>query len=72
MPPRGFCQHGKVWTTCPICGKDVIAAASKRGSKADEFADLPHERKKPARRAPAEEGAAEEPVVEEEPAEGEG
>lgn len=64
MPLRGFCEHGKVWTTCPVCGREVIAAAGKRGDAVDEFGEL---RKKPKRAAAgrAEEGG-EEPRGEEE------
>lgn len=58
MAARGFCQHGKVWTTCQICGKEVIAAAAKRGGGArmDEFAPFP----KPKKKEPAQEEASEE------------
>lgn len=63
MPARGFCQHGKVWTTCPICGKEVIAAASKRGmGVGEDFVPAPRVKKKP----PAEEEAAPEPEPAEE------
>lgn len=48
MAARGFCQHGKVWTTCQICGKEVIAAAQKRGHGLnDEFVPQPRIKKKP-------------------------
>lgn len=49
MAARGFCQHGKVWTTCQICGKEVIAAAAKRGGHGlnDEFVPAPRIKKKP-------------------------
>lgn len=66
---RGFCEHGKVWTTCQICGKEVIAAAAKRGSPVDEFGDFKKKPKKP--RAAAGEEAVEEAPAEDEPAEAE-
>ena len=58
---RGFCEHGKVWTTCPICGKEVIAAAANKRPSADEFADI--RPRKPAVKAPPEE-PPEEPAEE--------
>lgn len=62
MAARGFCPHGKVWTTCPICGKEVIAAAAKRGGAlSDEFLPQPRVKKKPV--------AEEEPAEPAEPAE---
>ena len=63
MAARGFCQHGKVWTTCPICGKEVIAAAAKRGGGGDDFVPAPRVKKKPVAaedEAPAEAEPAEE------------
>lgn len=59
MPARGFCQHGKVWTTCPICGKEVIAAATKRGGGGswDEFEPRARQKKKPAPAADEDPGA---------------
>jgi hypothetical protein len=44
-----FCQHNRIWTTCPECGKDVIKAASKNRKKSDDVWDEP--RVVPARRA---------------------
>ena len=63
---RGFCQHGKVWTTCQICGKEVIAAAAKRGGGArmDEFAPFPKPKKKVAEEETTAEEAPEEPAEE--------
>jgi hypothetical protein len=62
MAARGFCQHGKVWTTCQICGKEVIAAAAKRGgARMDEFAPFPKPKKKVEEETTAEE-APEEPA----------
>lgn len=28
----GFCEHGRIWTTCPSCGKEVIGR-SKAGRR---------------------------------------
>jgi hypothetical protein len=28
----GFCEHGRIWTTCSSCGKDVIGR-SKAGRR---------------------------------------
>lgn len=64
MVARGFCQHGKVWTTCQICGKEVIAAAAKRGgARTDEFAPFPKPKKKAVEEETTEEPA--EPAEEE-------
>lgn len=63
MANRGFCPHGKVWTTCAICGKEVIAAAAKRGGgDRDDFVEYQRPKKRPApveEEAPAEEPAEE-------------
>lgn len=66
MPARGFCQHGKVWTTCPICGREVIAAATKRGGgRWDEFEPVrARPKKKPAVAGEEEAGAEAEPTEE--------
>jgi hypothetical protein len=40
MPVRGFCEHGKVWTTCTICGKDVIASQAGKRSDLDDWGDV--------------------------------
>lgn len=71
MPARGFCEHGKVWTTCPVCGKEVIAAqANRRGGDLDEFGEVRKKAKKVAARPVGEEGG-EEPIAEGESSEGE-
>jgi hypothetical protein len=63
MAARGFCPHGKVWTTCQICGKEVIAAAAKRGgAQFDEFVPAPRIKKKPAKDEDAVEAEPKEPV----------
>lgn len=62
MPIRGFCEHGKVWTTCPVCGKEVIAAAGKKGGSLDEFGEF---QKKPKKVKPIPEEPSEEPAEEE-------
>lgn len=59
---RGFCEHGKVWTTCQVCGKEVIAAHSAKRGAIDEFGEF--HKKKPAKAAeessePVEEAADE-------------
>ncbi|MBI2077627.1 MAG: hypothetical protein HYT80_04535 [Euryarchaeota archaeon] len=65
MAARGFCQHGKVWTTCQICGKEVIAAAAKRGgSTIDEFMPSMRPKKKPVKDEDAAPEPAEEPESE--------
>lgn len=54
MPLRGFCQHGKVWTTCAQCGKEVIATyAGKRGGSGDDFEEV-RVKKKAVKRPPDE------------------
>jgi hypothetical protein len=57
----GFCQHGRIWTTCPTCGKDVIskAKASRRKKDDDDY-------ERPVQRVPARPAApppAEPPVT---------
>jgi hypothetical protein len=36
----GFCKHGRIWTTCKECGKDVIKASKGRRKSFDD-ADEP-------------------------------
>lgn len=39
----GFCEHGRIWTTCETCGKDVISRARKGKKRAapDDFLEEP-------------------------------
>lgn len=61
MPVRGFCEHGRVWTTCPICGKDIIANQAGKRSDVDEWGELRPKKKvvKAIPEEPAEEAGAE-------------
>lgn len=60
MAARGFCEHGKVWTTCAICGKEIIAAQAGKRADVDEFGDVRPKKKvvKAIPEEPAEDFAA--------------
>lgn len=64
MPVRGFCEHGKVWTTCSICGKDVIASQAGKRSDVDEWGELRPKKKvvKQIPEEPPEDAGGEEPA----------
>lgn len=65
MPVKGFCEHGKVWTTCGICGKDVIATMAGKRGEVDDWGEL-RPKKKAVKPPPEEppEAAADEPEAE--------
>ena len=54
MPSHGFCQHGRLWTTCPECGKEVIKAAATKRRDSDEFLEQPRPVKKAVKPPPEE------------------
>ena len=62
MAVRGFCEHGKVWTTCATCGKDVIASQQGKRADVDEWGELRPKKKvvKTIPEEPPEEVAADE------------
>lgn len=61
--PSTFCQHKRVWTTCPLCGKEVIDVVKK--SLKSTSSDVEYEPTPKAKKAEGEEEAAPEETPEE-------
>jgi len=60
--PATFCQHKRVWTTCPQCGKEVIDVVKK--SLKSTASDVEYE-PTPRKKGEGEEEAAPEEAPEE-------